>query len=113
MVCQFSEAGGKPTLKDVIPVAGVYPAGRLDHDSEGLVLLTDDGALQHRLTDPRFRHPRTYWVQVERVPDAAALKRLARGVQLKDGMTRPAKVRLIDEPSLAPRDPPVRFRKSV
>jgi 23S rRNA pseudouridine2457 synthase len=112
VVSQFS--GGGRTLKDYIPVPGVYPAGRLDADSEGLMLLTSDGVLQHRLTDPRYEHPRTYWVQVEGVPDAGAVERLARGVAVQDYLTRPAKVRLLEaEPALPPRDPPVRFRKSI
>ena len=92
----------------------VYAAGRLDHDSEGLLLLTDDGALAHALTDPRCAHPRTYWVQVERVPDARALEALARGVVVQGRRTRPAQVRLLREaPPLPPRSVPIRLRKSV
>jgi len=113
VVSQFTALGGHPTLAEFGLPKGAYPAGRLDHDSEGLLLLTDDGALQARLSDPRFGHPRTYWAQVERVPDEAALDALRKGVALKDGKTRPAKARLIGEPSLPPRDPPVRFRKNV
>lgn len=101
------------TLKDFIPVANVYPAGRLDQDSEGLLLLTNDGWLQHRLTDPQFGHPRTYWVQVERIPDEAALQALRQGVTIKDYRTRPTHAQTIDEPNLPPRDPPIRYRKSV
>lgn len=92
---------------------GVYACGRLDKDSEGLLILTDDGALAHRLTDPKFGHPRTYWAQVERLPDEAALKKLAAGPKLSDGPTRPCKAKLIPEPQLPPRDPPIRFRKNV
>jgi 23S rRNA pseudouridine2457 synthase len=114
VLCQFSrDDSGKPTLADFIDVTGVYPAGRLDHDSEGLVLLTDDGALQQRLSDPRFEHTKTYWVQVERVPDFEALRQLREGVTIQGYRTRPAGVRLMEEPSLPPRQPPIRYRKSV
>jgi 23S rRNA pseudouridine2457 synthase len=102
------------TLKDYIPVPSVYPVGRLDQDSEGLLLLTNNGRLQHRLSDRRFRHPRTYWVQVERIPDEAALNELRSGVVIQDYRTRPALVqRLPVEPPLPPRQPPIRFRKTV
>ena len=112
VLSQFS--GERQTLRDFIAVKNVYPVGRLDHDSEGLLLLTDDGALQHRLSDPKFEHPRTYWVQVERVPDAETLRRLSEGVVVQGYTTRPARVRLLEaEPNLPPRDPPVRFRKTV
>lgn len=114
VICQFSADGLHPTLKDYVPVPGVYPAGRLDTDSEGLVILTDDGKLQHRITDPRHKLPKTYWVQVEGIPDEHALATLARGVLLADGLTRPARVRLLPTPpDLWPRTPPIRFRKSV
>jgi 23S rRNA pseudouridine2457 synthase len=114
VICQFSRDGMHPTLADYIAVPDVYPAGRLDTDSEGLLLLTDDGRLQHRITDPRHKLDKTYWVQVEGVPDETALQQLRRGVQLKDGMTRPAGARLIGEPeNLWPRDPPIRVRKTV
>ena len=114
VVCQFSRDGMHPTLADYIAVPDVYPAGRLDTDSEGLLLLTDDGELQHRITDPKHKQPKTYWVQVEGVPDAAALERLRRGVQLKDGLTLPAEASMMDEPAgLWQRDPPVRFRKEI
>ena len=114
VICQFSRDGMHPTLADYIAVPDVYPAGRLDTDSEGLLLLTDDGGLQHRITDPRHKLSKTYWVQVEGVPDEDALRQLRQGVKLKDGMTRPAEARLIAEPgNLWPRDPPVRFRKTV
>lgn len=102
------------TLKDYVDVPEVYPVGRLDRDSEGLVLLTDDGRLQNRLLDPRNQHPRTYWVQVERIPDAAALEQLRRGVVIRDYRTRPARVSPLGaEPDLPPRDPPIRFRQQV
>ena len=110
---QFSAHPSRPTLADCVQRPGVYPAGRLDADSEGLLLLTDDGRLQARIADPRFKMPKTYLVQVEGDPDDAPLAALRRGVQLKDGMTLPAEVERIDDPALWPRDPPVRFRKSV
>jgi len=114
VICQFSPDGLHPTLADFIPVPDVYPAGRLDTDSEGLVLLTDDGKLQHRITDPAHKLPKTYWVQVEGVPDEAALERLRKGVHLKDGLTLPAQASTIKEPvRLWQRDPPVRIRKAI
>ncbi len=116
VLCQFSpERGGppRPTLADFVDRPGVYPAGRLDTDSEGLLLLTDDGKLQARIADPRFKMAKTYLVQVEGEPDEAALQALRRGVRLKDGMTLPAEAERIDDPALWPRDPPVRFRKTV
>ncbi len=118
VLCQFTDSGdaGGPrrTLSDFIDLPGVYPAGRLDRDSEGLVLLTDDGPLQARIAEPRHKLPKTYWVQLEGRPDEAALDRLRRGVTLKDGPTRPAQARLIGEPAgLWPRDPPIRERKSI
>jgi len=113
-VSRFTDEAGHPGLASLVPVAGVYAAGRLDHDSEGLLLLTDDGALAHALTDPRRGHPRTYQVQVERVPDAAALAALASGVLVQGRRTRPAQVRRLDAPPpLPPRAVPIRFRKSV
>jgi 23S rRNA pseudouridine2457 synthase len=114
VICQFSRDGMHPTLADYIAVPGVYPAGRLDTDSEGLLLLTDDGKLQHRITDPKHKLPKTYWVQVEGVPTEAALAQLRRGVTLNDGPTLPAEARLMDEPAhLWPRTPPVRYRKEI
>ena len=104
---------GRPTLSQFIDVAGVYPAGRLDLDSEGLLLLTDDGRLQDRIADPRFKVPKTYLVQVEGEVGDASLASLRHGVRLKDGPTRPAEVDRIAAPELWPRDPPIRFRKSV
>jgi 23S rRNA pseudouridine2457 synthase len=104
----------RQTLKDYISIPAIYPVGRLDRDSEGLLLLTNHGQLQHRLSDPQFQHPRTYWVQVERVPDAAALAQLRQGVTIQGYRTRPAQVKLLPtEPSLPPREPPIRFRKNV
>ena len=114
VLCQFSADGSaKPTLADYIDVPQVYPAGRLDTDSEGLLLLTDDGKLQARVADPRFKLAKAYLVQVEGVPDAAALEALRRGVQLKDGMTRPAEAEAIPAPELWPRDPPIRVRQTI
>ncbi len=117
VLCQFTDKGTagspRPTLSDYIDVPGVYPAGRLDLDSEGLLLLTDDGRLQARIADPKFKLPKTYLVQVEGDPDEAGLTALRQGLRLKDGPTLPAEVTRIDPPTLWPRDPPVRFRKSV
>ncbi|MEK7303641.1 MAG: pseudouridine synthase, partial [Pseudomonadota bacterium] len=97
VLCQFTDKEGRRTLADFISVPRVRPAGRLDYDSEGLLLLTDDGALQTRIAEPKHKLPKTYWAQVESVPDAEALGKLRRGVQLSDGRTRPAEVRIIPE----------------
>jgi 23S rRNA pseudouridine2457 synthase len=115
VLCQFSPDGsGKPTLADFVPVRDVYPAGRLDADSEGLVVLTADGALQARIADPRHRLAKTYWVEVEGVPGLEALSALRRGVALSDFTAAPARVEAIAQPpSLWPRDPPIRVRKSI
>ncbi|KAB2898852.1 MAG: pseudouridine synthase [Dokdonella sp.] len=117
VLCQFTDRSTppRPTLAQYVTQPGVYPAGRLDHDSEGLLLLTDDGALAHRLTDPRHKQAKTYLVQVEGVVTTAALAALRAGVALNDGLTLPAQARALDAPPawLWPRDPPVRFRKSV
>ena len=114
VICQFSGEPGRATLKDFVPIPGVYPAGRLDTDSEGLLLLTDDGRLQHRIADPRHKLPKTYLVQVEGEPDEGALVRLRTGLDLGDFVTRRCDARVVPEPAwLWPRDPPVRFRKSV
>jgi 23S rRNA pseudouridine2457 synthase len=114
VLTQFTDDAGRPTLKHYIPIEGVYAVGRLDRDSEGLLLLTNDGALSHRLTDPRFEHPKTYLVQVERTPGEEALQALRDGVDLNDGRTRPAEFELLDdEPDLPDRPVPIRFRKNI
>ena len=114
VLCQFTDGQGRRTLADFIDVPGVYAAGRLDRDSEGLLVLTDDGALAHRLTDPKHAHRKTYQVQVEGDPRDEQLDALRRGVVLNDGPTRPADVRRIDAPAnLWPRDPPIRVRKAI
>ena len=116
VLCQFTDNSDnpRPTLKDYIPIPQVYSVGRLDRDSEGLLLLTDNGQLKNRLTDPKFAHPRTYYVQVEGIPDELALDKLRSGVTVKNYRTRKAKVRLLSaEPNLPPRIPPIRDRKSI
>ena len=114
VLCQFRPTGGRPTLADFIKVKDVYPAGRLDLNSEGLLVLTDDGKLQHRLSDPRHKLEKIYWVQVERAPGDDALSALRRGVELDGRMTLPAKVKRMTEPEgLWSREPPIRFRKHV
>jgi 23S rRNA pseudouridine2457 synthase len=114
VLCRFRREPGRPSLADFIDIPEVYPAGRLDADSEGLLLLTDDGALQARIANPRFKLAKMYWAQVEGVPDAAALDLLRKGVMLNDGITLPAGARLIDEPAgLWPRDPPIRYRARI
>ena len=114
VLSQFTSEDGHPGLKEFIPIAGVYAAGRLDVDSEGLLILTDDGALQHRLADPRHKLPKTYWAQVEGDPDDQALEPLRRPMDLGDFVTRPARARVMAQPeALWPRDPPVRFRKAI
>lgn len=114
VICKFSPEAGRRTLADFIDVPGVYPAGRLDTDSEGLLLLTDDGALQARISHPRHKLDKVYWAQVEGLPTEEALAALKRGVDLGDVVTQPAGARLIDEPAgLWPRDPPIRFRAKI
>ena len=118
VLSQFTDKGtagsARSTLSDFIDVPGVYPAGRLDRDSEGLLLLTDDGGLQARIADPKYKTQKTYWAQVEGVPDEAALETFRTGLDLKDGRTRPAGARRMDTPpGLWERDPPIRYRKSV
>jgi len=112
-VCQFRPHADDATLADFIATPGVYPAGRLDKDSEGLLLLTDNGALQHLLTQPRHKLPKSYWVQVEGTPGEAELDKLRRGVRLKDGITRPAHASLIAQPEVWERTPPIRERKAI
>ncbi|MFO1371237.1 MAG: pseudouridine synthase [Candidatus Competibacteraceae bacterium] len=114
VLSQFTDAAGRPTLATYLPLPGVYVAGRLDRDSEGLLALTDDGALQAHISHPRHKQPKTYWVQVEGVPEAVAVDQLRRGVVLNDGPTRPASVQRIAEPvALWPRDPPIRYRAAL
>lgn len=114
VLTQFTDAEGRPTLKDYVPVPGVYPCGRLDTDSEGLVVLTDDGALQARIADPRHKLVKVYWAQVENVPGAEALARLQSPLDLGDFVTRPGRARLMDEPpGLWPRNPPIRHRAAI
>ncbi|MDP2793308.1 MAG: rRNA large subunit pseudouridine synthase E [Sulfurisoma sp.] len=114
VLTQFSDSGGRSTLKDFIDLPGVYAAGRLDADSEGLVVLTDDGALQARISNPRHKLEKVYWAQVEGIPDEAALAQLRAGVDLGDFVTRPCRARLIDEPAgLWPRQPQIRYRAAI
>ena len=113
VICQFSPSPPHQCLADYVNVPGVYPAGRLDTDSEGLLLLTDHGPLQARIADPKHKLPKTYWVQVEGEPTEEQLQQLRDGVELNDGKTLPAEARALDEPQLWPRNPPVRFRKSI
>ncbi len=114
VLSQFTDAEGRPTLADHLPIPGVYPAGRLDRDSEGLMVLTDSGRLQAKIADPRHKMSKTYLVQVEGTPDHTALRALAEGVELKDGPTLPARVRLVEAPAwLWARQPPIRFRHHI
>lgn len=114
VLSQFTSSDHRPTLKDYLPQSGIYAAGRLDSDSEGLLILTDDGRLQQRIADPRHKQPKTYWAQVEGVPDATALEMMSSGLDLGDFRSRPCRVRLIPEPQgLWPRSPPIRMRKHI
>lgn len=112
VLCGFTDLDGRATLADYIPVPGVYAAGRLDYDSEGLLVLTDSGRLQHTIAAPRNKMPKTYLVQVEGIPEETALRSLRRGVNLNDGMTLPAEVEVIPEPQIWERTPPIRFRRN-
>lgn len=113
VLTKFTDTEGRPTLANYLTEPGIYAAGRLDMDSEGLLLLTDSGKLNVRLTNPEYEHPRTYWVQVERIPSFETLEMLRNGVLLKDGITRPAEVSLMQQPDLPERAVPVRYRKSI
>ena len=114
VVCQFSKHDNHQTLKDFIPIPSVYPAGRLDTDSEGLIILTDDGLLQHQISDPKYKMQKTYWVQVEGAPKESNLDELRRGVDLGDFKTLPAEIKIIDQPkTLWERTPPIRERKTI
>lgn len=113
VLCQFTDKEGKKTLSDFIPIKNVYAAGRLDYDSEGLVILTDDGKLQNIISDPKHKLVKTYWVQVEGAPSEKSLHQLRNGVLLKDGKTKPAEAKLISEPPIWERIPPIRNRKNI
>ncbi|MDY0082978.1 MAG: pseudouridine synthase [Ignavibacteriaceae bacterium] len=113
VLCQFTDKEDRKTLSDFIPVKNIYAAGRLDYDSEGLVLLTDDGKLQHKILDPKHKLEKSYLVQVEGQIDQAAINKLKNGILLKDGLTKPAKVKIIDKPKINERNPPIRKRKNI
>jgi 23S rRNA pseudouridine2457 synthase len=113
VLCQFTDNKERKTLKDYIPIKNVYAAGRLDFDSEGLVILTDEGKLQNLISNPKHKLEKTYWVQVEGIPNEESLNKLRKGILLKDGMTKPAIANLISEPIIEERNPPIRVRKNI
>jgi 23S rRNA pseudouridine2457 synthase len=113
ILCQFTDKEGRKNLSDFIPIKNIYAAGRLDYDSEGLVVLTDDGKLQNKISDPEHKLEKIYWVQVEGIPNQIALNKVRKGIQLKDGLTKPAKIQLIGEPKIWDRIPPIRDRKNI
>jgi 23S rRNA pseudouridine2457 synthase len=113
ILCQFTDKEGRKNLSDFIPIKNIYAAGRLDYDSEGLVVLTDDGKLQNEISDPEHKLEKIYWVQVEGIPNQIALNKVRKGIQLKDGLTKPAKIKLIGEPKIWDRIPPIRDRKNI
>jgi len=113
VLCQFTDREGRKTLSDFVKIKNVYAAGRLDFDSEGLVILTDDGKLQHLISDPEYKLEKTYWVQVEGIPSEESLNKLRKGILLNDGLTKPAKARLIDAQKITERNPPIRERKNI
>ncbi len=113
VLCQFTDKDGRRTLSDYIKIKNVYAAGRLDYDSEGLVILTDDGKLQNKISDPENKMEKSYLVQLEGIPTETDLEKLRKGIQLKDGITKPAKVKIIDDPKVWERNPPIRERKNI
>jgi len=113
VLCQFTDKEGRKTLADFINIPNIYPAGRLDYDSEGLVVLTDDGNVQNIISDPKHKLAKTYFVQIEGIPDVNSLSKLEKGILLKDGITKPAKAKLIDTPKIEDRNPPIRVRKNI
>lgn len=113
VLCQFTDKSGRKTLSDYIHIPNIYPAGRLDYDSEGLVILTDDGKLQNRISDPRNKMPKSYWIQVEGEITGEAIKQLQNGIELKEFITKPSKAKIISEPKIWERVPPIRERKNI
>ena len=113
VLCQFTDKQGRKTLSDYITTKNVYPAGRLDYDSEGLILLTDDGNLQNKISDPQYKLAKTYWVQIEGIPNEISLAKLRNGILLKDGITKLARIKIITTPRVWERNPPIRKRKNI